>query len=70
MTYLTVPELAKKLHVNRDKVYCWINRQSNPLPAYNEGIRGIRIIEEEFVEWYKQYRINRRVDKLVDMKSA
>ncbi len=69
--YLTVGQLAKKLGVTSDKVRSWIDRKNNPLSAYNDGERGTRIIESEFREWYRQFKINPgQVEKLVDLKRA
>ncbi|MHA2239538.1 MAG: helix-turn-helix domain-containing protein [Candidatus Hodarchaeales archaeon] len=66
MTYLTIPQLAKKLTCNPDKVYSWIHRKNNPLPAYRSSERGLLIIEEEFFEWLKQYQVKpERIEKLV-----
>ena len=66
MTYLTVSELARKLGVDRAKIYHWIGRKHNPLPAYRSGDKDTRIIEEEFLEWYRHFRVNPdHVEKLV-----
>ena len=68
MIFLTVPELAKKLGCDRAKIYKWIERQHNPLPAYRTGDKDTRIIEEEFLEWYRQFLVNPgSVQKLIEI---
>ncbi len=69
--YFTIAQLAEKLNVSTDKVHSWIDRKKNPLPAYRDSKRGIRIFESEFREWYQQFKINPgQVEKLVDLKRA
>ncbi len=70
--YFTIAQFAEKLNVSTDKIRSWIDRKKNPLPAYRDSKRGIRIFESEFKIWYRQFKVNpgQKVEKLINLKKV
>ena len=64
---LTVKQLAEKTSFHFTQILSWINRKSNPLPAYNPGVRQTRVIWSQFVQWIEQYPVQRRTERLIDI---
>ena len=63
----TVKGLAEKTGYSTIQIRSWINRQKNPLPAYNPGVNQTRVIWSQFVQWLEQYPVNRSKERLIDI---
>ncbi len=70
MIYLSEKQAAEHIGVSRATVIKWMNLKDNPLPYFKWGPRSIRIVQEELEQWLEQYRSEKKIEKLADIKSA
>ncbi len=57
MNYLNETQIATKFGVSRSTIRRWKERQEDPLPYLQCGIRSLRFIEEEAEKWFERFRI-------------